>query len=415
MAKKEEGQAIILIAIALVGLLVVTGLAVDGGRLLTARREAQNAADAAALGGTRVLAEMIQSCDLSTPVNDQRIWDAVVQYAAQNNVPQEVIDGAENIQAWYVDQDLNQLGVVGDGEVPDGTTGVQVALTTSRGTIFMGLLGANNMVAPGTATAMTGPVIRFPGGILPVAAPVNSVNSMDPGDEFYVLESIHHHNGGFICVDPDFVTCIGDPHPANAQRGWLNLNYIYNTEYIAQSSPFYRTFETNVGNRICGSDPTISTDDGPQGWASGECPYVFPIFAGTIDHIDGDFIHGDPGARAATLADIYSGYAGLTGYVPLFDHVYLSEDVADMDEYFPDPEGIGWPRAGGFLYHIVGFTAVDVPTEEEQEQLRDEGVDLNHTLTGTFMQAVIGAGVIDPQGLGSPCQPLTIRGVTLWR
>ena len=49
--KKEHGQAIILIALAMVVLLGFTALAIDGGMLYSDRRHAQNAADAAALSG----------------------------------------------------------------------------------------------------------------------------------------------------------------------------------------------------------------------------------------------------------------------------------------------------------------------------------------------------------------------------
>ena len=45
----ERGQALILIALALIGMLALTALAVDGGNAYSERRRAQNAADAAAL------------------------------------------------------------------------------------------------------------------------------------------------------------------------------------------------------------------------------------------------------------------------------------------------------------------------------------------------------------------------------
>ncbi|MEW5941574.1 MAG: Tad domain-containing protein [Chloroflexota bacterium] len=45
----ERGQAIILIVVAMVGILAITGLAVDGGRAYADRRQAQNAADSAVL------------------------------------------------------------------------------------------------------------------------------------------------------------------------------------------------------------------------------------------------------------------------------------------------------------------------------------------------------------------------------
>ena len=46
---KERGQALIVIALALVALAGITGLVVDGGNAFLDRRNAQNAADSAAL------------------------------------------------------------------------------------------------------------------------------------------------------------------------------------------------------------------------------------------------------------------------------------------------------------------------------------------------------------------------------
>ncbi len=47
----ERGQALVLIALAAIGLFAVTGLAIDGGAKFSDRRHAQNAADAASLAG----------------------------------------------------------------------------------------------------------------------------------------------------------------------------------------------------------------------------------------------------------------------------------------------------------------------------------------------------------------------------
>jgi Flp pilus assembly protein TadG len=50
---REHGQTIVILALALIGLLGFTGLAVDGGMAFNQRRLAQSAADAAALAGAR--------------------------------------------------------------------------------------------------------------------------------------------------------------------------------------------------------------------------------------------------------------------------------------------------------------------------------------------------------------------------
>lgn len=51
----NSGQALVLIGIAALGLFAIMGLAIDGGRLLFLRREAQNAADAAAIAAARAM------------------------------------------------------------------------------------------------------------------------------------------------------------------------------------------------------------------------------------------------------------------------------------------------------------------------------------------------------------------------
>jgi hypothetical protein len=49
--KSERGQSLVILAVAFIGLLGMSGLAIDGGILFSDRRHAQNAADAAAMAG----------------------------------------------------------------------------------------------------------------------------------------------------------------------------------------------------------------------------------------------------------------------------------------------------------------------------------------------------------------------------
>jgi uncharacterized membrane protein len=53
----ESGQALVLVAVLLLGLVAVVGLATDGGLVFAQRRELQNLADAAALAGAMQLDE----------------------------------------------------------------------------------------------------------------------------------------------------------------------------------------------------------------------------------------------------------------------------------------------------------------------------------------------------------------------
>ena len=59
--RRQPAQVIALFAIALVAMLAMVGVSVDGGTLYLQRRTAQNAADAAALGGARALQQTTTS------------------------------------------------------------------------------------------------------------------------------------------------------------------------------------------------------------------------------------------------------------------------------------------------------------------------------------------------------------------
>src|SRR5690349_12199708 len=61
----QRGQALILIALAAIGLFGITGLAIDGGAKFSDRRHAQNAADTAALA-----AALQKSTDLTNGVSN---------------------------------------------------------------------------------------------------------------------------------------------------------------------------------------------------------------------------------------------------------------------------------------------------------------------------------------------------------
>ena len=77
LAKNEDGAALVLVALAMVGLMGFAALVVDVGGMYSAKAKLQNAADAAALAGARELP------DVSTAIS------TVENYAERNGVPKE--------------------------------------------------------------------------------------------------------------------------------------------------------------------------------------------------------------------------------------------------------------------------------------------------------------------------------------
>ena len=59
--KGQRGQALIIIAFAIIGLIGMTGLAVDGGMAFSDRRHAQNAADTAAVAGALAKIDAVEA------------------------------------------------------------------------------------------------------------------------------------------------------------------------------------------------------------------------------------------------------------------------------------------------------------------------------------------------------------------
>ena len=86
----QKGQALVMIALAIVGLVGITGLAIDGGNIFSERRRAQNAADTAALGAA--LAK----------VNANNIVSAATNYVNTN------MDGGSQVSNMII---LNPPGV----------------------------------------------------------------------------------------------------------------------------------------------------------------------------------------------------------------------------------------------------------------------------------------------------------------
>ena len=68
--RKQSGQALVIIALVITGMLLLLGVLIDGGLDYYARRQGQNAADSAALAGVRVLASKSVTPTTYTDINN---------------------------------------------------------------------------------------------------------------------------------------------------------------------------------------------------------------------------------------------------------------------------------------------------------------------------------------------------------
>ncbi len=83
--KSESGQAIFLIAFGLVALLGMTSLAIDGGRVYSDRRKAQNTADTSAFAGALLIAQSNSGDPYNLPGSTENAVEAAAKARAISN------------------------------------------------------------------------------------------------------------------------------------------------------------------------------------------------------------------------------------------------------------------------------------------------------------------------------------------
>lgn len=170
----------------LVALLVAAGLVLDGGLAFVNRRDAQNAADLAALAGTRAIAEHYITDD----GDGGSVYASIDQTVRANGC---VPDGevpctwtARYIRptAGYEYAVVSPSAVTQVGAIPDGAQGVEVTIDRQPPTYFLRVLGQNDWDVGAEAAAVTASIEEVGNGILlPVAFdPGRDLVDYDPED-----------------------------------------------------------------------------------------------------------------------------------------------------------------------------------------------------------------------------------------
>jgi hypothetical protein len=354
-------------------LLIVAGLAIDGGTVYMERRHAQNAADAGALAGTRMLAEAI--CD-PAGVSDGDVWTEIVQIVERNKVQ----DLGNSVRADYVNGIETVLGSVGSGAIPPGATGVSATVAIERDTYFLQLAGIDAYTASAYALAMTGPALAA-GGLRPFGVPHELVEQLNPEDWFKI--NFSPHGGGGVTSTVSFTP--------TQHLGWMNLGYVWNAS--EKPAGFPRAIDQSANAN------TIS-EWMENGW-QGNVIYTDNLWAKGARA--GDFIHAKPGVQASTVCDAPEGEPF---QIPIYDRVpECTTQIPDDNKPNPCPH-----QGSGYAYHIVGIASVMVTHCEQSPEME---------ITLQLVEAVIGKGMPNiggGTGYGEPaaCETHT-QVVTLWK
>jgi hypothetical protein len=379
----ERGQTLVIMIFGLIGLLMVAGLAIDGGMITLERRRMQNGADASSVGGTRKLAEIMCDDGVSATAGDAAIWAEVKHYAQSNGVE----DPDNNVVAEY-------MGFNADGEaapfvprtyvgnaasggigIPNGASGISATVEISRSTYFVSLMGIESASASAPAVAMTGPPITG-GGMRPFGVPIQLVGDLDPSDPSNNTFSVSFKNDG-----GDITWAGGN---TAQHRGWMNMGYVWNQ---GEDPDFPRAIDDNAG----ASDLKEWMEDGWNGTIYADCRWSSGCRWG-------DYIHAKPGTNSSAICKAPQDTV-IT--IPVYDYI---PDCPT--EPIPDPKPACPTQGGGYCYHIVGFAAMEI-TECSQ------GGGL---ITAELKRLITGKGTPSPSsGYGSEvCEKTTMWSVSLW-
>ncbi|HXG39866.1 MAG TPA: pilus assembly protein TadG-related protein [Candidatus Limnocylindrales bacterium] len=162
----QGGQALVLMVLAVVAVLTMAGLIIDGGNAFAQQRITQNHVDAAAEAGAVQLARRLAGVPGTNAEWDQRVRDAILERASRGG-----LTGVGTMQ--YTDLAGNPLGPVGSGTIPANASGVHVGGSREFSTYLGNVAGMSRFTAAAEATAIAGYATQSgQGGVIPVTVPI---------------------------------------------------------------------------------------------------------------------------------------------------------------------------------------------------------------------------------------------------
>lgn len=264
----ERGQALIIIVLAIVALVGVTALAIDGGNALAERRRAQNAADAAALAGAL---QRVNNNNTSTWV--KAVFDSAARNGYNNDGSTNVvqvfsppISGVYSGDLEYIQVQITSYtrtyfaGVVG---VPQITNKVE-AISRTKTPTYQAILGGASIVSLAPVSDCDNKKSFWIRGeaTLDISGSGIFVNSNNP------TCALIEQGSGSIRINGGQILVVGG---ASIQKPKLLTPYppLTNTPQIPYPPPFYMP---KVG---CGSKIAEISADG-KSMTSGNWGDIFP-------------------------------------------------------------------------------------------------------------------------------------------
>jgi hypothetical protein len=307
----QRGQVLVLFALALSALVLGTAVVVDGGYAFAQRRATQNAADFAALAGTRIVGMAKIGQAAGTAANVRDAIDATLEANDAHLVSAQYVDGDG-----YVLDDVDAVA-----SIPSRAFGVVVDARTDWHPFLLGVIGVTDWAASARATAKT-PGESLGGGVLPVGIHEDRYEALSACSLVDINSCINRLTSGQLYIPGGF--------------GWLS-------------------FGLQPGKQQCGWDDSLQmTESG--------CEQNRPALQRMIDQTE---VHGCCGpVDEAGSADKIGSFTGNT-WGDLSYYIDGGENGTPIPVWVPIWTGAGAQGANGF-YDIVGFGAIIFTGQDKQ-------------------------------------------------
>ncbi len=314
----QEGQSLVILAFATIGLLAIVGLAIDGAIIFWNQRRAQNGADAAVIAGTTALIDQtLSGTDIVCGSNEQPILDQIWLYASNNEVPEA--DVGNNVRAYYLVEDLS--------------TGTRTHLLNGSGDPWeVGETGTVPCMSTGTKLAGLHVQTDFPQQTFVMG--VVGLTESNVTTDAYAIWDFDHWCMDFAVYGVD----TADNKDVVSVTG-------------AGVSITNGGMHSNGGIHIGGGGQTISLED--------DRPVEFSASGSSSYQIGCDKIIGGPDPDDSTEGDICKGIMpGVDVYTPPVDEVayryedfapggYIWDEVASTERFHVNGDGVpAWDTDG---------------------------------------------------------------------
>jgi hypothetical protein len=310
--RRQTGQAIVVMVVAIVVAVAMVGTIVDGGNVLAQQRVTQNGADATAESGAVILAQRLAGASTPSGGWDANIAARLAETATANHIVLEA--------AYYTDICGIPLQLDGSGAInADRTENLPLALEVGN---FAGSLPGGTATAPDCPNRLVGPVAgvlviarKDVGAYVAGAIGIRSfrVNTRATAVAGYLQGYCDATEGHYCALMPlampvNAISCDGQHNPVDTGSPWT-FNIVYKVPLCSTSSGNVGWLDWSpksggAGEVVC----SILTADNP---AIDLPSWQYVTAAGNPN--------GGGGPCAMSLEDAIRTWEGTTVLVPQFD------------------------------------------------------------------------------------------------